>query len=54
VPALQASSVAFGDPDLRTLYITSAALGPEPGAYPDAGSLFRTRVDIPGLPVGRP
>jgi sugar lactone lactonase YvrE len=51
VPAAQPSSVAFGGPDLRDLFITTATDGlqiPDP-TQPDAGSLFVCR---PG-PQGR-
>lgn len=41
---------AFGGPDLRTLYITSAAVGTE--GEEGAGGLWSMRVDVPGLPEG--
>ncbi|MCG2586794.1 SMP-30/gluconolactonase/LRE family protein [Massilia sp. TS11] len=50
LPVSQPSSVAFGGPDLRTLFITSATEGlatPEPLA----GGLFAVRVEVPGLPA---
>lgn len=44
----------FGDADLKTLYITTAAQGrsaAEIAAYPQSGHVFSMRVDVPGLPV---
>ena len=37
---------AFGGPDLKSLYVTSAKDG-ETGL---GGALFRLQVDVPGLP----
>jgi sugar lactone lactonase YvrE len=53
LPCSAVTKAAFGDDDLRTLYITSAhvALNPEERkAQPLAGGLFRARIDVPGLP----
>lgn len=53
VPARCPTMVAFGGPDLRTLYVTSARAGrpaEELAAFPHSGSLFAMRVDVPGLP----
>ncbi len=47
------TSCAFGGPDMRTLFITSARIGmtfPQLDARPLSGSLFATQVDVPGLP----
>jgi sugar lactone lactonase YvrE len=44
--------VAFGGPDLRTLYITSARYNrpaPELARYPLSGSILALPVDVPGL-----
>jgi sugar lactone lactonase YvrE len=52
VPAAQCTKVAFGGADLRTLYITTATVGlsvAELARQPQAGGLFRTRVEEPGL-----
>jgi L-arabinonolactonase len=50
VPTLYASSICFGDDDLKTMYITS--LQPFEGAVDDNdGALFATRVEVPGLPT---
>jgi gluconolactonase len=47
VPASFVSSVCFGGEDLRDLYVTTADNSDDPDA---GGTLFRTRVDVPGLP----
>jgi sugar lactone lactonase YvrE len=41
---------AFGDTDLKTLYITSVSSRPdaELAEYPLSGALFKVRVDVPG------
>jgi sugar lactone lactonase YvrE len=52
LPVAQCTKAAFGGPDLRTLYITTASVGlsaAEHARQPLAGGLFRTRVDIAGL-----
>lgn len=52
VPARCPTMVAFGGPDLRTLYITTASDGrpaDELAALPHSGSLFALPVDVPGL-----
>ena len=54
MPASQCTKAAFGGPDLRTLYVTSASIGLDAGQLarqPLAGALFRVRVDVPGLPA---
>ncbi len=54
LPASQCTKAAFGGPDLRTLYITSASIGlsdEQRAAQPLAGALFRVRVAVPGLPA---
>lgn len=53
LPCANVTKVAFGGPDLRTLYITTAWKGMTPAqraAQPLAGGLFRVRVDVTGLP----
>ncbi|MCA8904581.1 MAG: SMP-30/gluconolactonase/LRE family protein, partial [Hyphomonas sp.] len=50
------TSVAFGGPDLRTMFITTARAGmtfPQLDARPLSGSLFAVHVDVPGLPPRR-
>jgi D-xylonolactonase len=51
VPVAQCTKAAFGGADLRTLYITTASVGlPEALRLqqPQAGGLFRTRVEVAG------
>ena len=53
VPAPRATCAAFGGPDLRTLYITSAwdrMTRKERDQWPQSGDLFAIKVDVPGLP----
>ncbi len=53
VPARRATMVAFGGPDLTTLYITTARQGaddPELTDFPHSGGLFACEVGIAGLP----
>lgn len=52
VPVARPTACAFGGPDLKTLYITSARKGlPESDlvAQPLAGSLFACDVSVPGI-----
>lgn len=51
VPAKCPTMVAFGDEDLKTLYITSVGNRSEAelAEYPDSGALFKVRVEVPGL-----
>ena len=52
VPAAQVTACAFGGPDLRHLYITTARKGLDGAALaeqPNAGGVFRVRVDTPGV-----
>jgi sugar lactone lactonase YvrE len=49
LPVRQVTSCCFGDTDLGTLYITTAARGAEP--EPLAGSLFCCRPGVRGLPA---
>jgi sugar lactone lactonase YvrE len=51
VPTPQVSSCAFGGPDLRDLYITTAGGHQGDLLGPNAGCLFRTPAPVPGLPV---
>jgi D-xylonolactonase len=56
LPVAQCTKVAFGGPDLRTLYITTASMGldaAQRAQQPLAGGLFRTRVAVPGLAAHR-
>ena len=54
VPALRPTSIAFGGPELRTMYITSARFGlseEELAAWPASGSVFEVDRATPGLPA---
>ena len=53
LPVINVTSCAFGGPDLRDLFITTARLGrskEETEREPRAGGLFRCRPTIPGVP----
>ena len=55
MPVANVTKAAFGGKDLRTLYITTAWKGladKERHEQPNAGGLFRIRVDVAGLPQG--
>ena len=56
MPVRQPSSVAFGGPDLKTLYITSAWQGfdeAQRAADPQAGALFAVQLDVAGVHAAR-
>ena len=56
LPCSQITSCAFGGPDFRTLYITSAADGLSPQQLerePLAGGLFALEIDIAGMPANQ-
>lgn len=48
VPAIAVTSVCFGGPDRRDMYIVSADNTEDETRR---GTIFRTRVEVPGLPV---
>lgn len=48
VPLPMVTSVCFGGDDLRDLYIVT---GSRNGPSDNCGSIFKTRVDVPGLPL---
>jgi sugar lactone lactonase YvrE len=53
LPAPHATMPAFGGPDLRTLYVTTARQelsGEALERWPRSGGIFAFRVDAPGLP----
>ena len=50
MPVQKPSKLAFGDSDLRTMYITSIAVGiGDPKLQPHAGALFKARPAVTGL-----
>jgi sugar lactone lactonase YvrE len=51
VPVSSPTACTFGGPGLRTLYITTSALGLPPGREPAAGSVFRCEPGVAGLPA---
>jgi xylono-1,5-lactonase len=51
LPVQQVTKVAFGGPDLRTLYITTAAHRRSLADEPLAGALFQIPVETAGAPV---
>ena len=53
IPAMCPTMCAFGGPDLRTLFVTSARTDrprDELVRLPQSGGVFAMRVDVPGLP----
>jgi sugar lactone lactonase YvrE len=53
MPVRQPTSCTFGGPDLRDLYITSAAEGLPPETGGPQGALLRVRLEVQGAPVSR-
>ena len=54
VPALRPTSVTFGGPDFRTMYITSARMGLTPREltdWPASGALLALERSVPGRPA---
>lgn len=55
LPTSHVTNCAFGGPDLRTLFISTARTGLTPGqlaGQPLAGGLFAVAMDSPGVPAG--
>lgn len=53
LPVRWPTMIAFGGPDLKTLYITSSRedrSAEELAAYPQSGDVFAVEVDVAGLP----
>jgi sugar lactone lactonase YvrE len=53
VPAMCPTMCAFGGPDLKTLFVTSARQNREPEELerlPQSGGIFAMRVPVPGMP----
>ena len=48
VPLPMVTSVCFGGPDLKDLYVVTGSRG---GPSDVCGTIFRTRVDVPGIPI---
>ena len=48
VPLPMVTSVCFGGADLRDLYIVTGSRG---GPSENCGSIYKVRVDVPGLPI---
>ncbi len=56
LPAMCPTMCAFGGPDLRTLYVTTARQmrnADELARLPQSGGIFAMRVDVPGMPEAR-
>ncbi len=56
LPVTHPTSCAFGGPDLRDLYVTTASIALDPAArtlQPHAGGLFRCRPGVAGRPAHR-
>ncbi|MBO9596275.1 MAG: hypothetical protein J7559_00405, partial [Cohnella sp.] len=56
IPVLNVTSCAIGGAQLDELYITTARVGNDEEALskqPQAGGLFRVKLDVKGLPVHR-
>ncbi|MFC4554520.1 SMP-30/gluconolactonase/LRE family protein [Georgenia faecalis] len=51
VPAHQVTACTLGGDDLRDLYITTSRENLGADAEPEAGAVFRVRVDVAGMPV---
>lgn len=54
LPTSNVTKIAFGGPDLRTAYVTTARKGlseKKLAEQPEAGDLFAFAVDAPGLPL---
>ncbi|MXP26252.1 SMP-30/gluconolactonase/LRE family protein [Altererythrobacter indicus] len=54
IPAANVTKMAFGGPDLKTAYVTTASKGladHERTAQPLAGAVFTFRSDVSGIPI---
>jgi sugar lactone lactonase YvrE len=51
LPVTKVTACTFAGPDLDQLVITTSREGLDEGTQPEAGSLFRTRPGVTGLPV---
>lgn len=50
IPASKVACTTFGGDDYCDLIITTGSIETDMRRYPDAGSVFKVRVDVPGLP----
>ncbi len=50
IPALNVTSCAFGGEDGCDLYVTTASLATDIDEYPNAGSVFKVRLEYSGMP----
>lgn len=48
VPVPMVTSVCFGGADMKDLYVVTGSRG---GPRENCGTIYRTRVDVPGLPI---
>ncbi|TXL78143.1 SMP-30/gluconolactonase/LRE family protein [Vineibacter terrae] len=48
VPLPMVTSLCFGGDDMRDLYVVTGSRG---GPHENCGTVFRSRVDVPGLPL---
>lgn len=56
IPARNCTMIAFGGPDLKTAYVTTARQkldAEELARHPHSGGVFSFQVDVPGLPETR-
>ncbi|MGW5352029.1 SMP-30/gluconolactonase/LRE family protein [Streptomyces sp. NPDC004031] len=56
LPVLRPTSIAFGGPDLRTMFVTSASRGlseEQLARWPLSGAVLRRTAAVPGLPAHR-
>ncbi|MEE6294478.1 SMP-30/gluconolactonase/LRE family protein [Georgenia wangjunii] len=51
VPVRLVTACTLGGDDLRDLYVTTSRENLGADAEPEAGAVFRIRVDVPGMPV---
>lgn len=48
VPLPMVTSVCFGGDDLKDLYVVTGSRG---GPHENCGTVYRSRVEVPGLPL---
>lgn len=53
LPVRKVSSCTFGGKDMKDLFITTASVGSTLEKEPYAGSIFKVRCDVPGVPANR-